>query len=121
MRAVESISMSRVVLAQLGIYSGPQDRILIAHVTENLGCSLQSKQFVVAFIVQHILGHASFRVVDDNTGCMMYVACPTAVDAAKLHGHCWVCFHDRVLFRLVKRINIQHSDPVKIATIEQDY
>uniref|UniRef100_A0A0A8ZNR4 Uncharacterized protein n=1 Tax=Arundo donax TaxID=35708 RepID=A0A0A8ZNR4_ARUDO len=70
--------------------------------------------FTTAVCVKHVLRSIHFRIASDDNGAMLFVACQSAEDAARLHGHCYKWWGENVFFCHVNRLSLFQYNPEDI-------
>ncbi|KAF8740721.1 hypothetical protein HU200_013773 [Digitaria exilis] len=93
--------ISRRALHQLGVWSGDQDCIVLAVVSQDIFQPAIS----VSVVVNHVMGRYTIPIVhDDDHDHVFLVRLPSAADVERFHGHTWTWWSEEVFFRRVLRV-----------------
>ncbi|KAL6840379.1 hypothetical protein ACP4OV_030189 [Aristida adscensionis] len=79
---MDHFAVSRVVLLQLGVWHGPQHRVLHCSATQNFF----NRTHTVAVVLHRNLQHSNFRVVTADIGVSVFVVVPTSADVNQMDG-----------------------------------
>ncbi|KAF8656507.1 hypothetical protein HU200_060676 [Digitaria exilis] len=86
--------VTRRALHQLGVWSGDQDRIVLAVPT-----------ITVSVLVNHVMGRYTIPIVHhDDHDRIFLVRLPSVADMERFHGHTWTWWSEEVFFRRVLRV-----------------
>ncbi|KAF8715366.1 hypothetical protein HU200_027002 [Digitaria exilis] len=87
--------------AILGVWSGDQDRIVLAVVRQDIF----KPAVTVSVVVNHVMGRYTIPIVhDDDHDRVFLVRLPYAGDVERFHGHTWTWWSEEVFFRRVLRV-----------------
>ena len=100
---IKELGVSATVVQLLGIWPGPQSRVLVAYVNK----SFYNQHYTTAVIVRHAIQNIHFFLtVDRFDNGFIYVLCPTAEDVRCLHRTTWQWMDERVIFRVVEKFTL---------------
>ena len=99
--SIEDQVVSVTVFDLLGIWPGPQTRVLAAYVEK----SLYERHYTTAMIVRHAIQNIHFRLAQDRFDHgFIYVLCPTPEAVHRLNNTSWQWMEERVIFCAVENM-----------------
>ena len=96
-------AVSATVCDLLGIWPGPQTRVVLAYMEKNF----YAHHYTTAVIVKHAIQNIHFSLAQDRLeNGYIYVLCPTPESANRLKNTSWRWMDERVIFRGVDNLTL---------------